>query len=251
MYNVITIGSAFRDVYVFSKKFRVLRDSRAVTGEVQSFTFGTKIELDDILFEIGGGATNTAYTFSKQGLKVGCVSRIGNDGAGQEVQKFLKDGKIANLLVVDKRQRTAHSVIFLAKTGERTILVYRGASHNFRTSDVNLRKIENTKWLYITSLAGNIGLLEKILRFAKKQGIKVALNPGKLEIRSGRNRLIKVLKNTDILLLNREEAAEVTKRSFSDNKGIVKDLQQLCNGLVVVTEGEKGSLIAFTNLSAN
>jgi len=246
MYDVITIGSAFRDVYVFSKKFRVLRDSRAVTGEVECFAFGTKIELDDILFEIGGGATNTAYTFSRQGLKVGCLSRIGSDGAGEEVRKFLQKAGIADLLAVDKKQRTAHSVIFLAKTGERTILVYRGAAHYFKTDDVSLKKIKNTRWLYITSLAGNVNLLEKIVGFAKKQGIKVALNPGKLEIRTKKGRLLRMLGNIDILLLNREEAAEITRRSYSDNKGIIKDLHRLSgSGVVVVTEGEQGSLVAL------
>lgn len=247
MYDVITIGSATQDVYVFSKKFRVLKDSRAVTGEVECFTFGTKIELDDILFEIGGGATNTAYTFSLQGLKVACLARIGKDGAGEEVQKFLKSAKITDLLVLDKQQRTAHSVVFLAKNGERTILVYRGAAYSFKTSDVQLKKIRNTKWLYITSLAGNLSLLEKIINFSKKQSIKIALNPGKLEIRANKQRLTRILRRVDLLLLNHEEAVEINRRVYTDNKGLLNDLQQLCGGMVVVTEGSKGSLMAVDN----
>jgi sugar/nucleoside kinase (ribokinase family) len=248
MYDIITIGSATQDVYVFSKKFRVLRDSRAVTGEVECFAFGTKIELDDILFEIGGGATNTAYTFSRQGLKVACLARIGKDGAGEEVRKFLKSAKITDLLVLDRKQRTAHSVVFLAKTGERTILVYRGAAHRFKTSDVQLKKIKNTKWLYITSLAGNLNLLEKLTYMSKKQGIKIALNPGKLEIRASRRRLAKILGRVDILLLNREEAVEVNKRLYSDDKGILSDLKSITkNGIVIVTEGPKGFLMAVDN----
>jgi len=246
MYDIITIGSATQDVYVFSKKFKVLRDSRAVTGEVESFTFGTKIELDDILFEIGGGATNSAYTFARQGLKVGCVARIGVGGGGEEIRNFLKKSKIADLLIVDKKNRTAHSVIFLDKNGERTILVYRGAAHHFKTGDINLSKIKNTRWLYITSLAGNVNLLGKIVRFANKNKIKVALNPGKLEIRAGRSRILGIFKKTDILLLNREEAAEITGRSYSDNKGIIKDLHRLAgSNITVVTEGDQGSLVAL------
>jgi len=248
MYDVITIGSAFQDVYVFSKKFSVLKDTRAVTGEVECFAFGTKIELDDILFEIGGGATNTACTFSRQSLKVACLTRIGNDGAGEEVKKFLSEAKITDLSVVDKKLRTAHSVVFLAKGGERTILVYRGAAHYFSSQDVQLNKIKNTKWLYITSLAGNIALLEKITQMAKKNRIKIALNPGKLEIRANRKRFTNILRKVDVLLLNREEAAEINKRSYSDNKGVLSDLQKITDGgLVVVTEGSKGSMLAVDN----
>ena len=95
MYDVITIGSATQDVYLFSKRFKVLRDTRAVTGEVECFAFGTKIELDDILFEIGGGGTNTAYTLARQGLKVAALVKVGEDEAGREVEKVLKKGKIS------------------------------------------------------------------------------------------------------------------------------------------------------------
>lgn len=245
MFDVITIGNATQDVYLFSRKFRVLKDSRVITGEMECFAFGTKIELDDIRFEIGGGATNTAYTFKLQGLKTACLSRVGRDSAGDEVREFLKKSGITDLCVTDKRVRTAHSVFFLNSAGERTILVYRGAANYFKTNDIDFKKIKNTHWLYLTSLAGNITLLDTIISFAKRHGIRVALNPGKLEIEQNRTRLTRILKNVDILLLNREEAVEVTHRVYRDDKGILQDLRHLCPGIVVVTEGDKGSIIAW------
>lgn len=244
MYDVITIGSATQDVYVFSKKFRVLRDSRVITGEVECFAFGTKIELEDILFEIGGGATNTAYTFARQGLKVACLTKVGADGAGEEVKKVLKLAKISlDLVVVDKKNRTAHSVIFLGPSGERTILVYRGASHQFKTQDIDFKKLRRTRWLYITSLGGNFNLLKKIVDFACKNGVKVALNPGKLELKYGIKKLKPIFSKVNILFLNGEEAAEIFKRSYSDEKGILNDLSRLSTYVSVVTEGEEGSLV--------
>lgn len=244
MYDIITIGSAFQDVYVFSKKFRVLRDSRVITGEVECFAFGTKIELEDILFEIGGGATNTAYTFARQGLKVACLTKVGADGAGEEVKKVLKLAKISlDLVVVDKKNRTAHSVIFLGPSGERTILVYRGASHQFKTQDIDFKKLRRTRWLYITSLGGNFNLLKKIVDFACKNGVKVALNPGKLELKYGIKKLRPIFSKVNILFLNGEEAAEIFKRSYSDEKGILNDLSRLSTYVSVVTEGEEGSLV--------
>ena len=213
MYDIITIGSATQDVYRFSKKFRVYRDTRVVTGEVECFAFGTKIELDDILFEVGGGGTNTAYTFAKQGLKVACLTKIGADGAGEEVKKMLRLAKIStDLMIVDKNHRTAHSVIFLGPRGERTILVYRGAAHEMKISDINFRKLKNTRWFYITSLAGNFTLLKKLIDFAYKNRIKIALNPGKLELKYELAKLKSLFRKIDILLLNREEASRLMKR---------------------------------------
>jgi sugar/nucleoside kinase (ribokinase family) len=240
-YDVITIGSAAQDTYLFSKKFKVIKDKRAITGESECFAFGTKIELDHILYEVGGGATNTANTFKRQGLKVACLGRIGNDGAGEEVKKFLKASGIGDLLVVDKKDRTAQSVIFLAPNGERTILVYRGAAHHFKTADVDLQKIKSTRWLYISSLAGNTQLLEKIVLFAKKNKIKVALNPGKLEI-ARQNSLRRIIRYVDLLLINREEAITLLRSTKNDDRTLSRSLSKLCPGLVVMTKGTGGSV---------
>lgn len=240
-YDVITIGSAAQDTYLFSRKFRVIRDKRAITGESECFAFGTKIELDHILYEVGGGATNTANTFKRQGLKVACLGRIGNDGAGEEVRKFLKKTGIGDLLVTDTKDRTAQSVIFLSASGERTILVYRGAAHHFKTTDVNLRKIKNTRWLYISSLAGNTQLLEKIVLFAKKNHIKVAVNPGKLEI-ARRNVLRRIIKKVDLLLVNEEEAMSLLQSARSGDLVLARNMRKLCPGIAVITKGARGSV---------
>lgn len=246
MYDIITIGSAFQDVYLFSKRFKVLKDTRVITGEVECFAFGTKIELDDILFEVGGGGTNTAYTLARQGLKVACLTKVGADGAGEEVKKVLKKAKIStDLVVTDQRRRTAHSIVFLGPNGERTLLVYRGASHYFDASDVKFNKLKNTRWLYITSIGGNFSLLKKIVSFASKNKIKIAINPGKLELEYGIKKLKPIFNKVNILFLNREETAQIFKRSYSDEKGIMDDISKLSTNVSIVTEGEKGCLACF------
>jgi len=244
-YDVITVGSAFQDVYVFSKKFRIVQDELAVTGRSECFAFGTKIELDDILFEIGGGATNAAYTLKRQGLRVGCITRIGEDAAGKEVRAFLKQSRIADLSIIDSKKRTAHSVVFLGNGGERTILVYRGASHDFKTRDVLLSKLKNSKWIYLSSLAGNVALMQKIVTFAKKNSIQIAINPGKREIRQNKQRLLSILKHAAIVSLNREEAALLTNRPYYNINGILQDLDACCKGIVLITEGSSGSFVAL------
>ncbi len=245
-FDVITIGSAFKDVYLFSKKFKVLKNAKMVTGEMECFAFGTKIELDDIHFEIGGGAVNTSATFKKQGFKVGCLARIGMDSAGEDVKRYLKKQGITDLLVVDKKNRTAQSVVFLAPNGERTILVYRGAAHDFGISDISPR-ITNTKWLYVTSLAGKIDVLNKILRMAKVKGVKVALNPGKLDIEKGLRMHQDLLRQVDVLILNNEEASILTGRPAHDDIGLAKEIRKFCHGIVIITKGAVGSLITLKN----
>jgi len=81
--DVITIGTATRDCFLQSPDFKVIRSSRFVTGQAECFALGSKIEVPFIIFTTGGGAANAAVTFARQGLKAGCLAKIGKDLAGE------------------------------------------------------------------------------------------------------------------------------------------------------------------------
>ena len=48
-------------------------------------TLGSKIDVEDIIFTSGGGGTNTAATFAKQGFKTAFCGAIGVDISGLEI----------------------------------------------------------------------------------------------------------------------------------------------------------------------
>ncbi len=248
MNDIITIGSAIQDIYVFSNKFSVHADPRKTSGKSEFFEFGTKIELDDIFIGVGGGASNAAFTFKNQGFRTACIARIGNDGTGADVRKRIKNYGIKDIFIVDKKCRTGRGVFFLGRSGEKTVLVYRGATNNFKTSEIKDSYIKNTKWLYLTSLGGNISTIEKITKLSGKFGKKFMINPGKREIIKHKKRLIKVLKKAKIILLNREEASLLTGRAFGNIKGILEEMMKNCpDSVVLVTEGKNGIYMAVDN----
>ena len=74
MYDVITIGSASRDAFVKSEAFEVhVNDHQVSEG---CFPLGAKIEVQDLLLETGGGATNAAVTFTAYGFYVGTTGNV-------------------------------------------------------------------------------------------------------------------------------------------------------------------------------
>jgi ribokinase len=134
--SVLTFGGASQDVFIGGKALLAKRDVRS-HDYVEQFPLGAKVDLDMVSFETGGGATNAAVTFARQGFDVGYVGKIGRDPAGIEVMRNLQREKVATERVVyDARLSTQYSVIMLAPSGERTILVYRGAAHALEPSDV-------------------------------------------------------------------------------------------------------------------
>ena len=80
MYDIITFGSATQDITVNPKKLTVLKYNKDFkTGEGICFPLGSKIDVQDITFTTGGGGTNTAATFVKQGFKTAFCGVVGTD----------------------------------------------------------------------------------------------------------------------------------------------------------------------------
>jgi sugar/nucleoside kinase (ribokinase family) len=237
-FDVITIGSATQDVYLISKDFRFSRDRRSPTGSFEEFAFGSKVELDALLQEVGGGATNAAVTFRRQGLRTACVCKVGRDPAGDDVIRTLTAYKVDPRFVIhDRNDRTAFSALFLGKNGERTALVFRGASADFTERMVPWRSLR-ARWFYISSLGGNLRFLRHAIAHAHRTGASVAVNPGKAELKKSGAR--SVLRQADVLLLNREEA-ELLFRPRGTT--LPHAIARWRKGIVVVTDGAKGSWV--------
>jgi len=241
MYDVITIGSATRDIFIRSSALEVRDSDRSPGGVDACFPLGAKIEIKELVLETGGGATNAAVTFGRLGWRVAAMTAIGRDANGQDVLAALKkDGVSAALVQTDFLKQTALSIIALAGSGERTVLVYRGASENIRAGKIRWNDLK-AKWFYITSLGGKIELLQKILGHAAKNGIRVAWNPGSAELRNGLEKLSVFIKQVDVFNLNLEEAMQLTGRTTRDVKKLFGDLRGLPRRAAIITDGINGA----------
>jgi ribokinase len=204
--KIITFGAATQDVFLVGKVLTAKRDVRT-KDYVEQFPLGSKNDIDGIVFDTGGGATNAAVTFARQGLQASYIGKIGHDPAGTEVMRVLKRENVAtDKVVYDTKLSTGYSTILLAPNGERTILTYRGASHELTAKDIPIRNLE-ADWFYLSTLNGNFDLLEKLLKHANAHGIQVAMDPGHGELSQAKKfrallPLISVLKaNADELRL--------------------------------------------------
>ncbi len=235
-FDIITIGSATQDVYLFGKNFRVQADRRSPTGKSLVVPFGAKIEIDRMLVEVGGGGTNTAVTFAHLGLRTACVVKVGNDSAGEHVVRVLRQHKVSSRFVLRDHDDPTAMATFLPKDGERTVFVFRGASADFHERMVPWSELAS-HWYYVSSVGGELTFIRRAITHAKKSGAMVAVNPGKRELQQ-RSAALRVLRQADVLLVNQEEA-----ELFFQKKGaaLTKSIAAWRKGIVVVTNAEKGS----------
>lgn len=236
-YDVISFGSAVLDVFLKSPDIEVEKTTRSFTGEALMIPYGIKSEVEELVVCSGGGGTNTAVGFSRLGLKAAVVARCGWDFAGKIVRQELKKEKVSDeFLVQIEGEQTDYSTILVGPDGGRTILVYRGGT-KLEEPVIDFKKI-NAFWFYISSLEGNLRLLRKIIDFARKNYIRVAVNPGRRELEQ-REELLPLLEKIDVLIVNQEEAAKLTGKEFFDPK-LFKKAALASKGIVVVTRGAEG-----------
>ena len=237
MAKIITVGAAIQDVF--------LSQSDALTPVCESpehcfarLDLGAKADVNQIHFSTGGGATNAAVTFSRQGHYASFMGAIGHDPAGQAVIADLdKENIDTHLVRYSPKYSTGYSVLLLASNGERTILTYRGASTHYHEADFDLSE-ENADWLYVSTLAGNMPMLHKLFQQAKHRDMKICFNPGKKEL-AQKDKLLGLLSDVDVLTLNKEEMQQLV--SGEDLEALVRRGLRLVP-VVLVTDGVNGSI---------
>jgi len=249
MHDVLAIGTATRDVFLRSPLFKIVRDPKHLeklgfpTGEAQCFALGGKIEVEELVATVGGGAANAAVTFARQGFRAAASVAIGNDIPGRVVQEELKREKIKVFPARHKEKGTAFSNILLSPTGERTILNYRGASANLSLRDIPASAL-GARWAYVTP--GHIPFIEikKIVEALARKKVKIAMNPSQYYVQMGMKKLAPIFRHLALILVNREEAAALTHMRYEDERGIFKKFDEVVKGIAVMTEGPKGVLVS-------
>ncbi len=246
MFDIITFGSATRDMFVISKDFQAVKSDDFVTGKGVCAPSGSKIYVEDIVFASGGGATNCAATFALQGLKVACVTKIGDDTGGQAIlDELQKLGVNSGFVNKDKKFKTAYSVILSIPQGERTILVYEGACHQFKKEEIFWTEIAQAKWFYVSGLAGSSAeIFEPLINYAFENKIKIAVNPGEAQLKLGIDKLEPLLNKIDIFILNKEEATKLTCLPYNAEKEIFKRLDAWIKGIAVMSKGPEGVMVS-------
>ena len=242
MFDVVTVGSATIDVFAstrFSETIKII-DPKGET-DLLAFPVGAKILIDQLEFSTGGGGTNTAVALSRLGHKVAFLGKLGSGANSDFIKKSMAKDKI-KLLCQNGDGNTGYSMILDTLEHDRTILTYKGANDELSQRDVPFRRL-NSKWFYFSAMMGkSFATLEILADFAQKRGIKIAFNPSMYLAEKGADHLKKILEKTELLVLNKEEAALIAGR-YAPRESLIR-LSALGPKICVITDG-KNDLFSY------
>ncbi|MBW2969801.1 carbohydrate kinase family protein [Candidatus Woesearchaeota archaeon] len=236
-HEIICVGSASLDVFVSSKS-KDLEFEKIHKHVDVCMPIGSKILLNAIHTEVGGGGVNTAVSFSRLGFKTALISKMGKDRNAETIKKELQKEKITFMGTTEKGQ-TGYSIIITGLQKDRTILTYKGNNDKLKPKEVPWKKLQ-TKWFYLATMLGQSHKTQdKIAQYAKKNKIKVLFNPSLYLAEKGMKYLKPILDACNILILNKEEAQAVTGL-MAEMPTLLKKLQQKVP-MVVITDGPRGA----------
>jgi ribokinase len=230
--KVAVVGSANVDLITFNDTF-----PRA--GET---VFGKKFDLG-----FGGKGANQAVAARRCGASVSMVAKVGNDLFGPAtIKNFESLGIDASHVRIAEGISTGVAPIFVDPTGQNRILVITGANDRVLPADVDAAAP-------LLSAADTILLQFEIplttvyhtIRFAKSKGIRCILNPAPF-----RPPDFKEVAMADYFVPNESEAEAITGipvHTLEDARKCADYLLGQGLSRVVITLGERGSLLATSN----
>lgn len=243
MYEMITVGSNTLDAFVHTDAVLVKVPQRGSREkkELLAYPLGSKILITRLEFYLGGGGTNTAASFKKLGFKTAYLGKIGHDENGVKILHELNKLHVDFIGAFGKS--SGYSVILDSVAHDRTILTHKGSNDNFRFSEVDKSKLK-TKWFYFSSMmSSSLELLKSLARFAMKNNTPLAFNPSEYLVVKGVEELKSILRATNILVFNKEEAFILSKKKSINDAFLFLSKQIKKEGLVVITDGARGAYV--------
>lgn len=250
MAHVLVTGSACKDIFFPTSEGEVFDTPQdAMSQRKIAFELGAKYHIEKRFETLGGCAVNVGAGLVKLGHGVYCHAPIGNDATGEWVVRNMVTMGIDVSRVVHqaKQQSDLSAIVVDKKSGERTIFSSHGASKVFIFDKSAIIGVE---WIFIGDLSGNWKEnLENIVECCKKNGIKIAFNPRQQMIHEDARFVRDVIDISDVTILNKDEALEISMRSGRANEDFSMDdeisllsfLQKNGAEVLAITDGIRGA----------
>lgn len=238
--DVLSVGDIATDAFI------KLLDSQAFAysndyGKWLAVPFGAKVPYEHTeIMHAAGNAANAAVAFSRLGLKVGLATNVGGDEAGRQMIHELQAAGIDHRFVKVNPEKVSNYHYVLWYKEERTILI-KHEDYNYFWPTIDFEALP--KWVYFSSVGENaLAYHDQLAAFLESNpSVKLAFQPGTYQMKIGTERLKRLYQRTEILALNREEAALVSGGNKEDINDLFTKLHALGPKIVVISDGHDGA----------
>ncbi len=234
-FDIISIGDSTHDTFVEIDEARIITNKNTKKKEL-CISWADKIPALKVTQVPGvGNSANAAVGASRQGLKTAIRTHIGGDIIAKSIKENFKKEGVSTRFIEECKNKPSNYSVVINYGAERTILVH----HERWKYDLDDNLC--AKWFYYSSLGPSHSKLHRQIAKYAKSGVKVAFQPGTYQLRESENVLKPVLKSSEVILLNVEEAQMMTGVKGRNPVRIMKALRARGPKIVVMTDGQDGA----------
>jgi sugar/nucleoside kinase (ribokinase family) len=245
--KVIGIGNALVDVLIRLDDESLLKELGFPKGSMQlvdaetSKLIAEKTKKYNKEMASGGSAANTIHGLARLGVETAFIGVVGRDKTGKFFEDDMKKSGIKPFLFKSDSP-SGIATAMITKDGERTFGTFLGAAVELSAGMITKELFEGYDILHIEGyLVQNHQLIEKALKLAKDNGMKVSLDLASFNVVEENLDFLKemVKRYVDILFANEEEAKAFT--GLAPENALI-ELARISE-ISIVKVGSKGSMI--------
>lgn len=241
--RILCVGSSVIDLFI------KIEDSSCIEtiNNKIALSLGDKIPVNIEKIALGGNAANVAVGLKRLSQQTILFTYLGNDLFSREIEEGIKKEGIKILTEANPEQKSSLSFIF-EMNKDRVIFSH----HDRRDYSFSFAEKTLPDFVYLTSIGKEwTNAYGQVLEFARSNNISLCFSPGSNQLEEKNGIFFEVLKNSQMLFVNKDEAIKILQwqniETGKDIKSLLSSLKYLGPMIVSVTDGENGACVIDKN----
>ena len=248
--KILGIGNAIVDILCkvedeFLNKHSLTKSTMKLIDELGFKSLISKVKIEETIS--GGSVANSIVGLSQLGNNVGFIGKVKDDVLGKKYEEGLKKENVNYLYKKkDEPLPTGSCLILITPDSERTMCTFLGTAGKINDKDVNSEVVKNSGITFLEGYLWDEGDPKKAFDKAIDNSNKVAMSLSDIFCvqRHKSQFLDMVINKLDITFCNEQEIYSlIDTKNFNEVVSFCKSTKRL----IVVTRGEKGSIVINNN----
>ena len=248
--KIIGIGNAIVDVICkiedsFLADNGLTKSTMKLVDELEFKKLLSNLKIEETI--AGGSVANSIVGLSQLGNPVSFIGKVNNDELGFKYEKSLTDEKVK--YCYKKKEElipTGTCLILITPDSERTMCTFLGIAGKVSDKDIDETAIKNSELVFLEGYLWDEGepksAFDKAMNLSKKTAMSLS---DQFCVDRHKKSFLDLVKNKlDIVFANEQEALSLIEaKNFNEVVSFAKELGKL----IVITRGEKGSIVIHNN----
>ena len=237
--RILAVGDIITDAFIklSEEHAEVVTDEKGYKR--LSFELGAKLPYDSVeIVEAVECSPNAAVSMTRLGLDVSLMSWLGDDAPGKSMVQYLKQQNVGtDDLVIEAGMKSNYHYVLRYGADRTKLQKFEDYSYKWQAPK------ETPDWLYLGVLGEKTWPLhEAMLKYLDENPeVKLIFQPGMYHLMWGTEKMKPFYERAELVIMNREEAAEVTGKDRGEVSELIKGLHELGVAIAIVTDGADGA----------